>query len=76
MGKISKLKVVMGRDMLDGFIEATELIFDELNIKMKARIAQSVEHWSNKPAVAGSIPASSIFFDRIWNQLVFYNMII
>ena len=25
-----------------------------------ARVAQSVEHWSNKPTVAGSIPVMSI----------------
>ncbi len=26
---------------------------------MQARVAQSVEHWSNKPTVAGSIPVVS-----------------
>ena len=26
-----------------------------------ARVAQSVEHWSNKPTVAGSIPVVSIY---------------
>jgi hypothetical protein len=27
------------------------------------RIAQSVEHWSNKPTVAGSSPVLTLFFD-------------
>ena len=27
-----------------------------------ARVAQLVEHWSNKPTVAGSIPVVSIYF--------------
>ena len=29
--------------------------------KLCARVAQSVEHWSNKPTVAGSIPVMSIY---------------
>ena len=27
------------------------------------RVAQSVEHWSNKPTVAGSIPVTTNFFN-------------
>ena len=34
-----------------------------------ARVAQSVEHWSNKPTVAGSIPVMS-------NNYIIYNIII
>ncbi len=29
-------------------------------IPMAARVAQLVEHWSNKPTVAGSIPVMSM----------------
>jgi hypothetical protein len=28
----------------------------------RGRVAQMVEHWSNKPMVAGSIPVTTIFF--------------
>ncbi len=33
---------------------------------MQARVAQLVEHWSNKPTVAGSIPVVSI------GQIIFF----
>ena len=39
----------------------SDLIVLNRQIFNKARVAQSVVHWSYEPEVAGSIPASSIF---------------
>ena len=48
------------RSAVDRWVPASILIFC-------ARVAQLVEHWSNKPTVAGSIPVVSIwyFFIRV-----------
>ena len=43
------------RSAVDRWVPASILIFC-------ARVAQLVEHWSNKPTVAGSIPVMSIYF--------------
>lgn len=36
-----------------------------VSLKLQTGVAQLVEHWSPKPAVAGSIPAArALFFSR------------
>ena len=41
-----------------------------------ARVAQLVEHWSNKPTVAGSIPVVSIYFFFTLSHALTYKMYI
>ena len=43
---------------------------------IEARVAQLVEHWSNKPTVAGSIPVVSIYFFFTLSHALTYKMYI
>ena len=48
------------KGMLSGYM-TTRLTHTMIWYIYRARLAQSVEHWSNKPTVAGSIPVASIY---------------